>query len=332
MACGRQHSLALARPRGNGKAAEDGNGGGGAAAATAAASASEAPSPQGTAGNPNLLYSWGRASFGRLGRRPPPPSSSTASLSSSLLFPPPPSLPRRTSASLSAPASSAVGLVGDGSKGGGSGGGGGCVNSGSPGEALGEPGGRRNEGQSSLERQREDVSSRFSGPPPPLSAPEGFSMPAVITADWKYRVNDHRRQGAPLVAVFAPASTAAAASATGAADADRVMYPFGSGDENDGGGAASDATGKTAPACRGCDGDGGGSSGGGSSGGGGRGPVAITAGWRHSAVVTEEGAVFTWGCGAGGKLGLGSHADVDTPRQVTLFQLRAICVENSLFG
>lgn len=60
-----------------------------------------------------------------------------------------------------------------------------------------------------------------------------------------------------------------------------------------------------------------GSSGGGRSRGvGGRGPVSIAAGWRHSVAVTAEGATFVWGYGSQGRLGLGSHADVETPRQV----------------
>eukprot|EP00752_Nemacystus_decipiens_P014841 g13213.t1 len=104
-------------------------------------------------------------------------------------------------------------------------------------------------------------------------------MPGVVTADWTYRVNDHRQQGAPLVPV-------------GAA---RGIYPFGSGR-------------------------------------GGRGPVAIAAGWRHSVAVTEEGAAFTWGCGAGGKLGLGSHVDVDTPRQVRALASRAVRIRRAAAG
>lgn len=48
----------------------------------------------------------------------------------------------------------------------------------------------------------------------------------------------------------------------------------------------------------------------------GRGPVAIAAGWRHSVAVTVEGAVFAWGCGSDGRLGLGSHVDANAPRQV----------------
>ncbi|CAN0305643.1 unnamed protein product, partial [Ectocarpus sp. 13 AM-2016] len=42
----------------------------------------------------------------------------------------------------------------------------------------------------------------------------------------------------------------------------------------------------------------------------------IAAGWRHSVAVTEEGAVFAWGCGSDGRLGLGSHVDASAPRQV----------------
>lgn len=152
-------------------------------------------------------------------------------------------------------------------------------------------------------------------------------MPASVDADWTYRVNDHRQQGAPLVAVpvpapvpIAPDSSAGVASASAspsASAAQQLVHPFsvaesdggdGGGDIGDDGGGGGDAA-NTAKATAVTTSDGGGC--------GGRGPIAIAAGWRHSVAVTAEGAVFVWGCGAGGRLGLGSHADVDTPRQVS---------------
>ena len=134
-------------------------------------------------------------------------------------------------------------------------------------------------------------------------------MPTVITADWTYLVSDHRQQGAPLVPVPAPAGTTPAAAATAAADEARAIDPFGSdgGDDDDSDHPVGDVTGIAVPACRGR----------GSGGGGGRKAEAIAAGWRHSVAISEEGAVFAWGCGAGGELGLGPHADVDIHRQVT---------------
>ena len=42
--------------------------------------------------------------------------------------------------------------------------------------------------------------------------------------------------------------------------------------------------------------------------------VDISCGYYHSALVTEEGEVWTWGEGDGGKLGQGAGEDCDTPR------------------
>ena len=43
--------------------------------------------------------------------------------------------------------------------------------------------------------------------------------------------------------------------------------------------------------------------------------VDISCGYYHSALVTEEGEVWTWGEGEGGKLGQGAGCeDCDTPR------------------
>ncbi|KAK8480404.1 hypothetical protein V6N13_090347 [Hibiscus sabdariffa] len=44
----------------------------------------------------------------------------------------------------------------------------------------------------------------------------------------------------------------------------------------------------------------------------------IAAGAEHSAVVTEEGAIKTWGWGEHGQLGLGSTSDESSPRTVSL--------------
>ena len=45
--------------------------------------------------------------------------------------------------------------------------------------------------------------------------------------------------------------------------------------------------------------------------------VCIAAGFSHSIAVTAGGGVFTWGCGTHGRLGHGSHSDEFLPRQVT---------------
>ncbi|CAM9711346.1 unnamed protein product, partial [Scytosiphon promiscuus] len=77
-----------------------------------------------------------------------------------------------------------------------------------------------------------------------------------------------------------------------------------------------------------------GSDGGAGDGDGGRGtgPVAIAAGWRHSVAVTAEGAVFAWGCGTEGRLGLGSHADARSPRQVRALASRAVRIRQAAAG
>ncbi|GMI70702.1 SENSITIVE TO ABA 1 [Hibiscus trionum] len=46
--------------------------------------------------------------------------------------------------------------------------------------------------------------------------------------------------------------------------------------------------------------------------------VEIAAGAEHSAVVTEDGAIKTWGWGEHGQLGLGSTSDESSPRTVSL--------------
>lgn len=37
---------------------------------------------------------------------------------------------------------------------------------------------------------------------------------------------------------------------------------------------------------------------------------------RHAALVTHRGEMYTWGQGAGGKLGLGNHQNADSPQRV----------------
>ena len=39
----------------------------------------------------------------------------------------------------------------------------------------------------------------------------------------------------------------------------------------------------------------------------------IAAGWQHSVALVEGGAVYSWGSGAAGALGLGDMADQDVP-------------------
>lgn len=46
--------------------------------------------------------------------------------------------------------------------------------------------------------------------------------------------------------------------------------------------------------------------------------VQIAAGTEHSALVTDKGAVFTWGWGEHGQLGLGDASDQVVPRRVNL--------------
>ncbi|CAM9711417.1 unnamed protein product, partial [Scytosiphon promiscuus] len=211
VACGRHHSLALARSRSN-KASRRGSGGGGGGGAAPLAAATQTFTPVAFADadsgrTANLLYSWGRAGCGRLGRSPPPsspPSPSPLSLSSSLTLPPPPPPPPRAQRSRSEPSlsSSGSGLAVDGGNNVGGGGGGGGVGRNSP---VG--GGRSSPpGQDPQERSSSETPPRsplpLLPPPPPSRAPPGaLSMPAQVAADWRYRVNDHRKQGAPLVPV-----------------------------------------------------------------------------------------------------------------------------------
>ncbi|KAJ6844641.1 ultraviolet-B receptor UVR8 isoform X2 [Iris pallida] len=53
--------------------------------------------------------------------------------------------------------------------------------------------------------------------------------------------------------------------------------------------------------------------------------VCIAAGAEHSALVTEEGKVFTWGWGEHGQLGLGNTDDQISPQIVNIGYRRPIC-------
>ena len=44
--------------------------------------------------------------------------------------------------------------------------------------------------------------------------------------------------------------------------------------------------------------------------------VQVATGSRHTACVTEDGALYTWGKGASGRLGLGNSSDTDMPTLV----------------
>ena len=49
-------------------------------------------------------------------------------------------------------------------------------------------------------------------------------------------------------------------------------------------------------------------------------PVSfVSAGWNHCAAITHSGALFTWGSGAYGQLGLGHTRGANTPQRVTNF-------------
>ncbi|CAM9207729.1 unnamed protein product [Ectocarpus sp. 8 AP-2014] len=350
VASGRQHSLAIACSRTNDKACVPDN----SAAAAAAASAHSTTTAARVDRIANVLYSWGATGSGRLGRLPPRnPSSSQFASSPSLTSPSPRQPPphRSKSDSLAGVLPSAKSSEGGGgassgredtaaggrrrsgslagwsaSVGGGGGGGGDLL-----GERRERDGGRGGPRSGDGELPAPEPGHQGSAPratpaPRPPRPPEAFNMPAPVAADWTYRVNDHRRHGAPLVAVPTPAAAAAAA-------ADRLIYPFGGGD--------GDGDGTRASAGRPIGSGGGGDGAAGDTegmpllepgDGVGRGPVAIAAGWRHSVAVTEEGAVFAWGCGSEGRLGLGSHVDANAPRQVRALASRAIRVRQAAAG
>ncbi|CAM9941811.1 unnamed protein product, partial [Hapterophycus canaliculatus] len=348
VACGRHHSLALARSRST-RASRRGSCGAAAPPAVAASEFTPVVFADADGGQTaNVLYSWGRAGCGRLGRPPPspPPSSASLLLSSSLTLVPTQRLPQQQQQrSNSEPSlvSSSSGLAADG---GNTGGGGGELHRGVGRDSLGE-GGRSSQSEHDPGGRPSSGASLPSSPPPPPppptpptpppllppppAPPEAFSMPAPVAADWSYRVNDHRRQGAPLVPVPATAATPAATAAAIAAAASDPIFPFktavggnsaASNSDDDGEDAADDA----APTAPPDDGEGDGND------GRGTGPVAIAAGWRHSVAVTAAGAVFVWGCGSEGRLGLGSHADAATPRQVRALASRAVRIRQAAAG
>lgn len=47
--------------------------------------------------------------------------------------------------------------------------------------------------------------------------------------------------------------------------------------------------------------------------------VSVEGGWNHSLVVLHSGSVFAWGCGADGRLGVGSYSDQLYPCRVLFF-------------
>lgn len=146
-------------------------------------------------------------------------------------------------------------------------------------------------------RERSDVSE---APHTRDPDPSQRHLPGEVTADWSYRVNDHRMQGARLVIAPPPPSRApgsfASPSPDSAGEGGRGGYSASRGLE---GGWQFERVGRGSGAAS-----------------VGQGPVSIAAGWKHSVAVTGEGAVFVWGCGRSGRLGLGDHVDVYRPRQV----------------
>lgn len=156
-------------------------------------------------------------------------------------------------------------------------------------------------------------------------SPPDCHLPGEVVADWSYRVNDHRDQGAPLRYAPPPplsrrARTSAHFTLSGVPDSLVTGTAISQDAEASGGKdfnppSSSSFQHREAPARVG-----GSDNTSGLSGirfaGEERGPVSIAAGWRHSLVVTQEGAVFVWGCGKNGRLGLGEHADVQRPQQV----------------
>lgn len=324
VACGRHHSIALARPRRRHRSAATTAVASTAVASTAAAAKRDSP-PEATQDNAdtraeaNVIYTWGRASCGRLGRAAPPPPSSllTAGTARPSLNHSPRRSTRRSSTRVGknklgrdVKADNGVGK-GKGLGGGGSSSGGGAWSADTDEGPAGRSAGGGTKGvkdkDTTLSQQQQRDEGRELGSRC-ASRPDAFNMPAVVLKDWSYRVNDHRIQGAPLVAPVGASVAACAGGGGGSSSSER--------DSGDGASAsqkvaavtataATDAVGVTARQC--CAGSSHAS----------RGPVSIAAGWRHSVAVTEEGAVFVWGCGAEGRLGSGSHADVETPQQVS---------------
>ena len=55
------------------------------------------------------------------------------------------------------------------------------------------------------------------------------------------------------------------------------------------------------------------------------GAVAMVAcGWRHTVAATESGAVYAWGRGVNGQLGLGINEDVYAPAQLQSMLCQAV--------
>ena len=254
VACGRYHSLAIARSRRDNSLQQG-------------VSAPRSTPSTGAGAGSNLLLSWGRAGCGRLGRNPPPPSQSSNGQSPAHSLP----LSRRKSPILSPHTAHLTQAVGDFGVGG------------IRGDAAMEwSTSSHTPGNRDLNRAATLLSS-VPELPTPRYAPEtesSFNLPAVVECDWSYRVNDHREQGVPLALAPTYSRTHQSNGATFAGE-----------------------TGGDSDLC---------------------GPVAVAAGWRHSVARTADGATFVWGCGARGRLGLGSCADFTTPQQVGISTRRTI--------
>lgn len=246
-----------------------------------------------------MLYSWGRAGCGRLGRSSEDDSAPAPPLSASK-------------------APSLRALLRGGSE-----------------RLLSSAEGRGGAGGSLRKRSSKKLvlsSASAAGERDKAELPECY-LPAEVIADWSYRVNDHTTQEAALVLArpppgfFAPTTRASSPDSamttqtqggvsTPMADSvDEATETLSNNPVRDSAAAPRAAVGRR----------------GGRAFRGGRGPVSIAAGWRHSIAVTGEGAAFVWGCGSSGRLGLGSHCDVHEPQQVlSIFRVSKYGVERQM--
>lgn len=60
--------------------------------------------------------------------------------------------------------------------------------------------------------------------------------------------------------------------------------------------------------------------------------LKVSCGTRHTAVVTREGHLYTWGWGAYGQLGHGDTDSLDQPKLVECFSQKELCVKNVMCG